>query len=88
MSERPTAYICTSFERLKKFIEFISSTEWDRLSRQTQKDITAGYIMHGDKTAVAVEPNGTVSFFEVGQLPGFEYRFFIPESKNKQKGAE
>lgn len=83
MGEKQKAFICTSFERLKKLVETISGRGWNNLSPATQKMVTAGYIMHGDKTAVYIEADGTISIFEVGALKGFEYSFFVPDEESE-----
>lgn len=83
MGKKPKAFICTSFERLKKLVETISGCDWDNLSPATQKMVTAGYIMHGNKTAVCVEGDKTISIFEVGALEGFDYSFFVPDEESE-----
>lgn len=81
MGEKQTAYLCTTFERLKKFVELVSERDWESLSRTTQREITAGFVLHGDKTAVVVEPTGVLSIFEFGTRNDVEYAFFVPDNE-------
>ena len=82
--KKQAAYLCTTFERLKKFVELTSGCDWEMLSRHSQKEVTAGYIMHGDKTTVSVEPNGKLCIFELGSRKDVEYKIFVPESEKRR----
>lgn len=84
MGKTQIAYVCTSFARLKKLVEFLYKCDWDSLSRATRAALTTGYITYGDKTAVFVEPDKTISIFGVGTLEGFEYSFFVPEESEDE----
>lgn len=81
MGEKQTAYLCTTFERLKKFVELVSERDWESLSRTTQMEIVAGFVLHGDQTAVVVEPTGEFSIFEFGARNDVEYAFFVPDNE-------
>ena len=44
---KKTAFICTTFETLKKFVELVSETPWDLLSQKSRMQVTAAYITYG-----------------------------------------
>lgn len=83
--KKQVAYLCTTFERLKKLVEMVSGCDWEMLSRHSQKEVTEGYIMHGDKTTVTVEPDGLLCIFELGARKDVEYKIFVPESEKGGK---
>ena len=72
---KPTAYLCTNFESLKKLITLLSETDWELLSPETRRWITASYICYGDKTTVVFE-NGGISIFEFGTRKDVSYTIF------------
>ena len=76
---KKTAYICTTFENLKKFVELVSETPWDLLSQKSRMQVTAAYITYGETTTVCVE-NGGLTFFDIGTRQDVEYKFFRPNS--------
>ena len=76
---KKTAFICTTFETLKKFVELVSETPWDLLSQKSRMQVTAAYITYGETTTVCVENDG-LTFFDIGTRQDVEYKFFRPNS--------